>query len=321
LVKAAEQRKEGPTLEARLGPLTLKNPVIAASGTFGYGEEYAGIIPLGSLGAIITKGLSLEPRKGNPPPRLAETASGMLNAIGLENVGLKAFVKEKIPFLRKARCPVLVNIFGATAAEYAEIARRLSEAEGVAGVEINISCPNLKAGGAIFASEAKSVHQVVSKVRRATPSFVMVKLSPNVADIVKIARAAEEAGADAVSLINTLTGLAIDVRTRAPVLGNITGGLSGPAIKPIGLRMVWQVAQCLRIPVVGMGGIVSAEDALEYMIAGATAVQVGSAHFIDARAGLKIIDGIQHYLRANNIPRLVDLIGSLKVRRDTGPGA
>jgi dihydroorotate dehydrogenase (NAD+) catalytic subunit len=226
-----------------------------------------------------------------------------------------------MPFLRKARCPVLVNIFGATVEEYAEMARRLSEVEGVAGVEINVSCPNVKAGGAIFASEAKSVHQVVSKVRRATPSFVMVKLSPNVADIVKIARAAEGAGADAVSLINTLTGLAIDVRTRAPILGNITGGLSGPAIKPIGLRMVWQVAQCVRIPVVGMGGIVSAEDALEYLIAGATAVQVGSAHFIDARAGVKIVDGIQNYLRINDIPNLTDLIGSLKVRRDSGPGA
>jgi dihydroorotate dehydrogenase (NAD+) catalytic subunit len=319
--RAAEQKKDGPNLEIKLGSLTLKNPVIAASGTFGYGEEYAGIIPRGSLGAIVTKGLSLEPRKGNPPPRLAETPSGMLNAIGLENVGLKTFIREKMPFLRKARCPVLVNIFGATAEEYREMARKLAEVEGVAGLEVNISCPNIKAGGAIFASEAKSVHQVVSKVRRATSSFVMVKLSPNVADIVKIARAAEEAGADAVSLINTLTGLAIDVRTRTPVLGNITGGLSGPAIKPIGLRMVWQVAQCLRIPVVGMGGIVSAEDALEYMIAGATAIQVGSAHFIDARAGLKIIDGIQHYLRVNDIPNLADLIGSLKARRDSGPGS
>jgi dihydroorotate dehydrogenase (NAD+) catalytic subunit len=319
--RAAEQKKDGPSLEIKLGSLALKNPVIAASGTFGYGEEYDGIIPRGSLGAIVTKGLSLEPRKGNPPPRLAETPSGMLNAIGLENVGLQSFIQEKMPFLRKAQCPVLVNIFGATAEEYGEMARKLAEVEGVAGLEVNISCPNLKAGGAIFASEAKSVHQVLSKVRRATSSFVMVKLSPNVGDIVKIARAAEEAGADAVSLINTLTGLAIDVRTRTPVLGNITGGLSGPAIKPIGLRMVWQVAQCLRIPVVGMGGIVSAEDALEYMIAGATAVQVGSAHFIDARAGLKIVDGIQQYLRVNDIPNLTDLIGSLKVRRDSGPGA
>jgi dihydroorotate dehydrogenase (NAD+) catalytic subunit len=240
----------------------------------------------------------------------------MLNAIGLENVGLKIFLQEKMPFLRKVRCPVLVNIFGATVEEYAGMARKLSEVEGVAGLEINVSCPNVKAGGAIFASEARSVHQVVSKVRRATPAFMMVKLSPNVADIVKIARAAEEAGADAVSLINTLTGLAIDVRTRAPILGNITGGLSGPAIKPIGLRMVWQVAQCVRIPVVGMGGIVSAEDALEYLIAGATAVQVGSAHFIDLRASLRIIDGIQSYLKANEIPNIAPLVGSLKTRRD-----
>ncbi len=273
-----------------------------------------GIIPRGSLGAIITKGLSLEPRRGNPPPRLAETPSGMLNSIGLENVGLKIFLEEKMPFLRRGRCPVLVNIFGATAEEYAELTGRLSEVDGVAGVEVNVSCPNLKAGGAIFASEAKSVHQVVSKVRRATSSFVMVKLSPNVGDIVKIARASEEAGADAVSLINTLTGLAIDVRTRTPVLGNVTGGLSGPAIKPIGLRMVWQVAQAVRIPVVGMGGIVSAGDALEYLIAGATAVQVGSAHFIDVRAGLKIVDGIRNFLGHNDIFALTSLIGSLKVR-------
>jgi len=311
------QKKDGPSLEVNLGSLALKNPVMAASGTFGYGEEYVGIIPRGSLGAIITKGLSLEPRRGNPPPRLAETPSGMLNAIGLENVGLKIFLEEKMPFLRRGRSPVLVNIFGATAEEYAELAGKLSEVDGVAGLEINVSCPNLKAGGAIFASEARSVHQVVSKVRRATSSFVMVKLSPNVADIVKIARASEEAGADAVSLINTLTGLAIDVRTRTPVLGNITGGLSGPAIKPIGLRMVWQVAQAVRIPVVGMGGIVSAEDALEYLIAGATAVQVGSAHFIDARAGLKIVDGIRNYLGLNDIPTLTSLIGSLKVKGES----
>ncbi len=314
MVRRGEQKKDGRSLEIKLGPLTLKNPVIAASGTFGYGQEYAGILAIGRLGAIVTKSLSLEPRKGNPPPRVAETSSGMLNAIGLENVGLKIFLQEKMSFLRKVRCPVLVSIFGSTVEEYAGMARKLSEVEGVAGLEINVSCPNVKAGGAIFAAEARSIHQVVSKVRRATPAFVMVKLSPNVADIVKIARAAEEAGADAVSLINTLTGLAIDVRTRTPILGNITGGLSGPAIKPIGLRMVWQVAQAVGIPVVGMGGIISAEDALEYMIAGATAVQVGSAHFIDARAGLKIVDGLQNYLRVNDIPNLTDLIGSLKVK-------
>jgi dihydroorotate dehydrogenase (NAD+) catalytic subunit len=311
-------KTDNPSLQVNLGSLKLKNPVIAASGTFGYGEEYSGIIPLGSLGAIVTKGLSLEPRKGNSPPRLAETPSGMLNAIGLENVGLEAFLREKLPFLRGARCPVLVNIFGNTVEEYGEMARRLSDVEGIAGLEVNISCPNLKAGGVVFASEPRAVHRVVLKVRRSTSSFVMVKLSPNVADIGKIALAAEEAGADAVSLINTLTGLAIDVQTRTPVLGNITGGLSGPAIKPIGLRMVWQVAQVVRIPVVGIGGIVTAKDALEYLIAGATAIQVGTAHFIDPRAGLKIIEGIQRYLQANNFPDVASLVGSLKIKKDTG---
>jgi dihydroorotate dehydrogenase (NAD+) catalytic subunit len=314
-------KKDGPSLEVKLGPLTMKNPVMAASGTFGYGEEYAGLFPVGTLGGIITKGLSLEPRKGNPPPRLAETSSGMLNAIGLENVGLEIFLQEKLRFLRKVRCPVLVNIFGSTAEEYAEMAGRLSEVEGISGLEVNISCPNLRAGGTIFASEAKSVHRVVARIRRATSSFMMVKLSPNVADIVKIALAAEEAGADAVSLINTLTGLAIDVRTRTPLLGNITGGLSGPAIKPIGLRMVWQVAQAVHIPVVGIGGIMAAEDALEYLIAGATAVEVGSAHFIDPRVGLKIIDGIQNYLKANKFSTVASLVGSLKVGRESGAGA
>jgi dihydroorotate dehydrogenase (NAD+) catalytic subunit len=241
----------------------------------------------------------------------------MLNAIGLENVGIKAFIGEKMPFLRKAGCPVLVNIFGATDEEYAEIARRLSEVEGVAGLEVNISCPNLRAGGCLFAAEPRSVFQVVSRVRQASSCFLMVKLSPNVGDIVPVALAAEEAGADALSLINTLTGMAIDIRTRTPILGNITGGLSGPAIKPIGLRMVWQAAQAVRIPVVGVGGIGCAEDALEYMIAGASAVQVGSAHFIDPRAGLKIIDGIQDYLKTQGIPDLSSLVGSLKAGQDT----
>jgi dihydroorotate dehydrogenase (NAD+) catalytic subunit len=315
------QEKDGPTLEVKLGPLILKNPVMAASGTFGYGEEYASLFPVGALGGIITKGLSLQPRKGNPPPRLAETSSGLLNAIGLENVGLEIFLQEKLPFLRKLQGVVLVNIFGSTAEEYVEMARRLSGSEGISGLEVNVSCPNLRAGGTIFASEAKSVYRVVARIRRATSSFMMVKLSPNVADIVKIALAVEEAGADAISLINTLTGMAIDVRTRTPVLGNVTGGLSGPAIKPIGLRMVWQVAQAVHIPVVGVGGIMAAEDALEYLIAGATAVEVGSAHFVDPRTGLKIIDGIQSYLRANEFSTVASLVGSLKVRRDSGAAA
>lgn len=308
--------KDGVNLSVHVGSLKLKNPVIAASGTFGYGEEYAGIVPLKSLGALITKGLSLEPRKGNPPPRLAETSSGMLNAIGLENLGIQRFLREKMAFLRKAGCSVLVNIFGCTEEEYAEMARRLSEVEGIAGLEINISCPNVKAGGTIFATEAKSVYQVVSRTRQASSSFLMVKLSPNVSDIAKIALAAEEAGADALSLINTLTGMAVDIKTRTPVLANITGGLSGPAIKPIGLRMVWQVAQAVRIPVVGIGGIATPEDALEYLIAGAAAVQVGSAHFVDPRAGVKIVDGIKNYLKANNLSDLSSVIGSLKTGQE-----
>lgn len=308
--------KNGVNLSVHVGSLKLKNPVIAASGTFGYGEEYAGIVPLKSLGALITKGLSLEPRKGNPPPRLAETSSGMLNAIGLENLGIQRFLREKMAFLRKAGCSVLVNIFGCTEEEYAEMARRLSEVEGIAGLEINISCPNVKAGGTIFATEAKSVYQVVSRTRQASSSFLMVKLSPNVSDIGKIALAAEEAGADALSLINTLTGMAVDIKTRTPILANITGGLSGPAIKPIGLRMVWQVAQAVRIPVVGIGGIATAEDALEYLIAGAAAVQVGSAHFVDPRAGVKIVDGIKNYLKANNLSDLSSVIGSLKTGQE-----
>ena len=309
-----KSRNEDSGLQISLGPLKLKNPVISASGTFGYGEEYASIIPVRKLGAIVTKGLSLEPRRGNPPPRLAETPAGMLNAIGLENVGLQAFLREKLPRLRKLRCPVIANIFGNTVEDYAEMARRLGDVEGISGLEMNISCPNLKAGGSLFAADPKAVFQVTAKVRQATSSFMMVKLSPNVADIGKIAQAAEEGGADAVSLINTLVGLAIDVRTRTPILGNITGGLSGPAIKPVGLAMVWKVAQIVKVPVVGLGGIATAEDALEYLIAGATAVQVGCAHFFDPRAPLKIIEGISKYLKAHNLDGVSSLIGSLKTR-------
>ncbi len=312
-----ERRKEGPSgLSIKLGSLELKNPVIAASGTFGYGEEYAGLIPLKALGGFVTKGLSLMPRTGNPPPRLAETPGGMLNAIGLENVGLEVFLRDKLPFLQKISCAVWVNIFGSTVEEYAALAKRLSGVDGIAGLEVNISCPNVKADGAIFAADPQTVYKVVSRIRRATSSFLMVKLSPNVGDIGKIALAAERGGADAISLINTLLGMAVDVQTRTPRLGNITGGLSGPAIKPIGLRMVWQVAQAVRIPVVGMGGIVTAEDALEYLIAGAAAVQVGSAHFADPRAALKIIQGIQKYLQAHHFPDVASLVGSLKFKRD-----
>jgi dihydroorotate dehydrogenase (NAD+) catalytic subunit len=304
--------KESPSLMVELGSLRLKNPVMAASGTFGYGEEYSRVVPLKKLGAVVTKGLSREPRKGNSPPRLAETAAGMLNAIGLENVGVEDFLHTKMPFLRRAGCRVLVNIFGSTPEEYAELARRLSEEEGIAGLEVNVSCPNLRAGGVVFATDPKAVYQVVSKVRQATRAFFMVKLSPNVSDIGKIAVAVEEGGADAVSLINTLTGMAVDIRTRRPILGNITGGLSGPAIKPIGLRMVWEVSQAVQIPIVGMGGIATPQDALEYLIVGAKAVQVGSAHFSDPRASIKIVEGIRQYLEQNQIPNISLVIGSLR---------
>jgi dihydroorotate dehydrogenase (NAD+) catalytic subunit len=303
-------------LQVSLGPLKLQNPVIAASGTFGYGEEYASLIPVNRLGAIVTKGLSLEPKKGNPPPRVAETPAGMLNAIGLENVGLKVFLREKLPQLRKLRCPILVNIFGNTLEEYAEIARRTGDVEGISGLEVNISCPNLKAGGSIFAADPRSVFQVTSRIRQITSAFIMMKLSPNVADIGKIAQAAEEGGANAISLINTLVGLAIDIHNRTPILGNITGGLSGPAIKPVGLAMVWKAAQAVRVPVVGMGGIVTAEDALEYLIAGATAVEVGCAHFVDPRAPLKIIEGIQRYLQTHHLSDVPSIVGSLRLKRD-----
>lgn len=300
-------------LAVELGPLKLKNPVLAASGTFGYGEEYADLVPLQKLGGFITKGLSLEPRVGNKPPRLAETPCGLLNAIGLENIGLQNFLKQKLPFLRKAPCAVLVNIFGSKIQEYVELASRLTDAGGLSGLEINISCPNIEAGGVIFGTEPRVVYRVVSKIRRATPLFLMVKLSPNVTDIQKIAQAAEEAGADAISLINTLLGMAIDIQTRTPLLGNITGGLSGPAIKPIGVRMVWQVAKSVRIPVVGVGGIASAADALEYIIAGACAIQVGSAHFWDPSISLKILEGIKTYLQEQQIPNLKALVGSLQI--------
>lgn len=309
-------KQKSPDLSVSLGPIVLKNPVIAASGTFGYGEEYNQVFPIKKLGALVTKGISLEPRLGNPPPRLAETPAGMLNAIGLENVGFKAFVRDKMPFLRKIGCPIFVNMFGHTLDEFSELAQKLSEIEGISGLEMNISCPNLKAGGSIFAADPRSVYQVVSRVRRVTNSFLMVKLSPNVSDITPIAKAAQEAGADALSLINTLIGMAIDVVSRTPRLGNVTGGLSGPAIKPIGVRMVWQVAQAVQIPIVGMGGIVNAEDALEYLIAGATAVQVGTAHFMDPRSSLKIIDGIADYLLRYRLPALSKLIGSLRIERN-----
>ena len=301
-----------PDLKVNLGAIELQNPVMTASGTFGYAREYEGLVDLNRLGAIIVKGLSLEPTKGNPPPRIVETPCGMLNAIGLENVGIDVFVKEKLPYLLTLFPPIFANIYGTSIEEYAELAARVDELEAIAGVEVNISCPNVKAGGVAFGADPDSAFRVVKAVRKKTRKQLIVKLSPNVTDITIIAQSAEAAGADALSLINTITGMAIDIENRQPKIANITGGLSGPAIKPVALRMVWQVAQAVKIPVIGIGGIMTAEDALEFFIAGATAVQIGTANFVNPRATLDIIDGIENFLARRKIARVTDIIGTLE---------
>lgn len=290
----------------------MRNPIMAASGTFGYGEEYRDYIPINRLGALITKGISLKPQAGNPPPRLVETTGGMLNAIGLQNIGVNALLEEKVSRLKKFGTPIIINIFGTTLKEYEEVARRLEGIRGIAGLEVNISCPNLKSGGISFGTDPREVFKVVSKVRKSSSRPILVKLSPNVTDITVIARSAEEAGADAISLINTLTGMAVDVETRAPKLGNITGGLSGPAIKPIALRMVWEVYNKVNIPIIGMGGIINAQDALEFIIVGASAVQIGTAHFLNPSVDLEVIAGLEKYLKDHCISSIRNLVGSLE---------
>src|SRR5210317_124688 len=300
---------EQPDVKISIGSLRLRNPVMTASGTFGYGEEYGSLVNLHRLGAIIVKGISLLPRQGTPPPRIAETACGMLNAIGLENVGLESFLSEKIPFLQGINTPLIVNILGDTVQDYQQLAARLDEEEKVAALEVNISCPNVKQGGVAFGTDPGMAHAVTKGVRQHFSRPVIVKLSPNVTDITGIARAAEEAGADAVSLINTVLGMAIDIKSCQPKLANIFGGLSGPAIKPIGLRMVWQVAECVSIPIIGIGGITTPEDAIEYILAGACAVQVGTTNFINPRATEEIIQGIGAYLVENKMASIQDLIG------------
>jgi dihydroorotate dehydrogenase (NAD+) catalytic subunit len=300
-------------MRVNIGGIELKNPVMTASGTFGYAREFEGLIDLNRLGAIIVKGLSLEPSRGNPPPRIVETPCGMLNAIGLENVGLEVFVKEKLPVLKMIDTPVFVNIYGKTIEEYAELASRLENIEEISGIEVNISCPNVTCGGMAFGAYPETAAQVVRAVRKCTTRHMMVKLSPNVTDITEIARSAEGEGADSISLINTITGMAIDIETRRPKLANITGGLSGPAIRPVALRMVWQAVQAVKIPVIGIGGIMSAKDALEFLIAGAVAVQVGTANFINPRATIDIIEGIEAFLVEKNIANLTDIIAKLNV--------
>jgi dihydroorotate dehydrogenase (NAD+) catalytic subunit len=300
---------EQTDMRTSIGSLRLKNPVMTASGTFGYGEEYGSLVNLHRLGAIIVKGISLLPRQGNPPPRIAETACGMLNAIGLENVGLESFLADKLPFLQGIDTPLIVNILGETIEDYQQLAARLNEEEKVAALEVNISCPNVKQGGVAFGIDPGMASAVTKGVRQHFSRPVIVKLSPNVTDITVIARAVEEAGADAVSLINTVLGMAIDINVCKPKLANIFGGLSGPAIKPIGLRMVWQVAECVSIPIIGIGGITTSEDAIEFMLAGASAVQVGTTNFINPKAAEEIILGIENYLATYNIASVQDIIG------------
>ncbi|ESP63022.1 Dihydroorotate dehydrogenase, catalytic subunit [Smithella sp. ME-1] len=304
--------KTSPQIAVHLGRLKLKNPVMTASGTFGYGEEYADYVDLNKLGAVVVKGLSLKPRLGNPPPRIMETTGGMLNSVGLQNIGVDAFIEDKLPFLRKYDTAVIANIYGETFDEFKKVAKRLSAAKGVHALEVNISCPNVKNGGVIFGSDPKVAARVTQEVKEETSLPVIVKLTPNVTDIAAIAQAVEKAGADAISLINTLTGMSVDLKTRKPHLRNITGGLSGPAIKPVALRMVWEVVKKVSVPVIGIGGIMTAEDALEFLILGAQAVQIGTANFVNPHATMEIIEGIQDYLAVNKIKDINDVIGKLQ---------
>src|SRR6187549_4286983 len=288
-------------LSVKVGSLTLANPLIAASGCFGYGVEYADVVDLASLGGVAVKGLFLAEREGHPPPRIVETPAGMLNAIGLQGIGVHRFVREKLPELRDRRAVVFVNICGTTIDEYVELARILSDAEGVAAIELNISCPNIKEGGITFGCSLTGTHNVVNAVRKVTPLPLIPKLTPNVTDVASFARASEEAGADAVSLVNTFLAMAIDVETRTPKLTNVVGGLSGPAIRPIAVRMVWECRQAVKLPILGMGGIATIEDALEFIIAGASAVQVGTANFVDPMIWGRLLTGIADYMTRHQI--------------------
>jgi dihydroorotate dehydrogenase (NAD+) catalytic subunit len=296
-----------------IGALRLANPIIAASGTFGYGVEFAPLVNLDRLGGIVVKGLSLEPMAGAPAPRLCETPSGMLNAVGLQNIGVRAFVAEKLPILRSYRTAVIANVFGYSVEEYVAVIRILEGAEGLAAYELNISCPNTAHGGIQFGSDPQMVAEVVAAARRVARRPLWVKLSPNVTDIAAIARAAEDAGADALTVANTYQGMSVDIRTRKPRLGRVTGGLSGPAIRPITLRLVYEASRAVKVPIVGLGGIEKAEDVLEYIIVGATAVQVGTANFSDPAACEKIAECVEKACQSNKILRISDLIGTLEV--------
>jgi dihydroorotate dehydrogenase (NAD+) catalytic subunit len=305
-----------PDLSVAVGPLRLKNPVLTASGTFGYGLEFLPFLDLADLGGIVVKGLSPRPRRGNPPERIVETPAGMLNAIGLQNVGVDAFVAEKLPELRKYDVAVVANVFGETVAEYVEVTEKLDAAAGVHAIELNVSCPNVEAGGMAFGSDPAALARVTRACRDATRLPLIVKLSPNVTDIRETARAAEAEGSDAVSLVNTYVGMAVDVDRRRPVLANVSGGLSGPAIRPLAVWATWQVSRTVKIPVIGMGGILTARDALEFLLAGATAVQVGTANFIHPDAAVRVARGLAAYLAEHGIGTVRELVGALRTGRE-----
>lgn len=297
-------------LTVKIGKMILKNPVIVSSGTFGFGEEFEEFFDLNHLGAIIPKGISLTPMMGNPPPRIFETEGGIINSIGLQNPGFQAFIKNKLPYYRNLKTHLIINFFGKSQREYIELARRFDSVPGISGLEMNISCPNIKRGGIVFGTDPQMAYRLVHAVRKATKLTLIVKLSPNVTDIALMAKSVEEGGADAVSLVNTFRAMAINIYTRKPELGNMIGGLSGPAIKPIALRMVWEVNQAVHIPIIGMGGIMNAEDAIEFILVGASAIQIGTANLINPRTGIEVIHGIKKYLVQNKINRIQKLIGA-----------
>jgi dihydroorotate dehydrogenase (NAD+) catalytic subunit len=299
-------------LTVKIGKMVLKNPVIVSSGTFGFGEEFKDFFDLNHLGAIIPKGISLKPMKGNPPPRIFETEGGILNSIGLQNPGFQEFTKNKLPYYKDLRTHLIINFFGNTQKEYIELARRFDSVPGISGLEMNISCPNIKRGGIVFGTDAQMAYHLVRAVRKATTLTLIVKLSPNVTDIALMAKSVEEGGADGVSLVNTFRAMAVNIHTRKPELGNIIGGLSGPAIKPIAVRMVWEVSQAVHIPIIGMGGIMNAEDAIEFILVGASAIQIGTANLINPRTGAEVIDGMKKYLAQNKINRIQKLIGAFE---------
>lgn len=300
-------------LSVKIGKMVLKNPVLTASGTFGYGPEYEDFIDISSLGAIIVKGTTLEPRQGNPYPRMAETPSGMLNAVGLQNKGIDYFERHIYPEISRYDTNVIVNVNGSTVEDYVKLSQRLGQLDKIPAIELNISCPNVKMGGMAFGTNPVSAREVISSVRKAYSGTLIVKLSPNVTNIQEFALIAEEEGADAVSLINTLLGMAIDIRQRRPKLSTVTGGLSGPAVKPVALRMVWQAAAAVKIPVIGVGGIMNADDSIEFMLAGASAVQVGTASFIEPRTAAMVAEGIKEYMVLNDFHSTGEIIGNLTI--------